>query len=83
MVEAVATELADRDAALRQLKRHLHRAHEQMMSYVDKKQKDYYAFEVGECLFLKLRPHQHQTVARKINQNLSPRYFGVWTLSNT
>lgn len=37
MVEAVAAELADRDEALRQLKRHLQRAHEQMKRYVDKK----------------------------------------------
>ncbi|PNY01852.1 hypothetical protein L195_g025155, partial [Trifolium pratense] len=32
--------------------------------------------ELREWVFLKLRPHHQQTVARRINQKLAPRFFG-------
>ncbi|KAI5418592.1 hypothetical protein KIW84_043000, partial [Lathyrus oleraceus] len=78
-VEAVAAELVDRDEALRQLKYHLTRAQEQMKRYADKKRKAY-SFEVGEWVFLKLRPHRQQTISRRINQKLAPRYFGPFPI---
>ncbi|KAI5418581.1 hypothetical protein KIW84_042997 [Lathyrus oleraceus] len=78
-VEAVATELVDRDEALRQLKYHLTRAQEKMKRYADKKRKAY-SFEVGEWVFLKLRPHRQQTISRRINQKLAPRYFGPFPI---
>jgi hypothetical protein len=56
-VEAVAAELVDRDEALRQLKHHLLRPQQEMKKYADKKRRDV-SFEVGEWVFLKLRPHR-------------------------
>lgn len=38
-------------------------------------------FEVGEWVFVKLRPHRQQTVARRINQKLAPRCFGRFPIS--
>lgn len=60
-MEAVAAELLDRDEALRQLKYHLLRAQQQMKKYADKKRR-FLEFEVGEWVFIKLRPHRQQTV---------------------
>jgi len=37
-------------------------------------------FEVGRWMFFKLRPHQQQTVPRRINQKLAPRFFGSFPL---
>ncbi|KAI5442459.1 hypothetical protein KIW84_011505 [Lathyrus oleraceus] len=78
-VEAVATNLVERDEALRQLKHNLLRAQQQMKKYADKKRRDV-SFEVGEWVFLKLRPHRQQIVAQRINQKLAPQYFGPYPI---
>ncbi|XP_073221532.1 uncharacterized protein [Cicer arietinum] len=77
-VEAVTAELVDRDEGLRQLKYHLNKVEEQMKRYADKKRT--YSFEVGEWVFLKLRPHRQQTVTRRINQKLARRYIGPFPI---
>jgi len=62
------------DEALRQLKQHLLKAQESMKMYADRKRRNL-SFEKGEWVFLKLRPHRQQTIARRINQKLAPRFF--------
>ncbi|WVZ23343.1 hypothetical protein V8G54_001887 [Vigna mungo] len=74
-VEAVAADLVDRDEAIRQLKYHLLRAQQQMKKYADKKRR-FMQLEVGEWVFIKLRPHRQSTIARRIIQKLAPRYYG-------
>ncbi|XP_045802277.1 uncharacterized protein LOC123895844 [Trifolium pratense] len=60
-VAVVALELNERDEALNQLKLHLQKAQEQMLSYANKKIRDL-CFDIGEWVFLKLRPHRQQSV---------------------
>jgi len=60
-MKAMATELVDRDEALWQLKYHLLRAQQKMKKYADRKHKPV-VFELGEWVFVKLRPHRQQTV---------------------
>jgi hypothetical protein len=74
-VAAVALELSERDEALKQLKLHLLRAQEQMVSYANKKRRDL-SFEIGEWVFLKLRPHRQQSVMKRIHQKLAARFYG-------
>lgn len=74
-VEAVQQELLDRDEALRQLKGHLLRAQVRMKAQADKKRHDQ-KFEVGDWVFVKLRPHRQQSVAHRINPKLSARFYG-------
>ncbi|KAI5423285.1 hypothetical protein KIW84_046321 [Lathyrus oleraceus] len=78
-VEAVASDLVDQGEALRKLKHNLLRAQQQMKKYADKKRRDV-SFEMGEWVFLKLKPHRQQTVARRINQKLVSRYFGPYPI---
>lgn len=74
-VEAVRRDLQDRDEALKQLKYHLTKAQSQMKAQADKKRVDR-VFEVGEWVFLKLRPHGQQTLGAQICPKLAPRYYG-------
>lgn len=78
-VEAVAQELRDRDEALRQLKFNLQKAQEQMKMQADKRRKEV-QFDVGDWVFLKLRPHRQQSVVQRIHQKLAPRFFGPYQI---
>ncbi|WVZ22625.1 hypothetical protein V8G54_001169 [Vigna mungo] len=48
---------------------------QQMKKFADKKRR-FMQLEVGEWVFIKLRPHRQLTIARRINQKLTPRYYG-------
>ncbi|KAI5444467.1 hypothetical protein KIW84_012918 [Lathyrus oleraceus] len=78
-VEAVAQELRDRDEALRQLKTNLLKAQEHMKYQADKRRKEV-KFEVGDWVFLKLRPHRQHSVVQRIHQKLAPRFFGPYQI---
>jgi len=79
-VAVVALELSERDEALKQLKLHLMKAQEQMSRYANKKRRDL-CFEVGEWVFLKLRPHRQQSFVKRINQKLAARYYGPFQIT--
>ncbi|KAL4575440.1 hypothetical protein LXL04_022283 [Taraxacum kok-saghyz] len=78
--EAVQQELQDRDEAIKQLKYHLLRAQSQMKSTPDKHRRDV-EFQVGEWVFLKLRPHRQQSVIWRINQKMSARFYGPFLIT--
>jgi hypothetical protein len=76
-VEAVQRELIDRDEAFRQLKAHLLRAQSRMKQQADKRRSDK-SFDIGEWVFVKLRPHRQQSIVSRINAKLAARYFGPY-----
>nr|GEX17453.1 putative mitochondrial protein [Tanacetum cinerariifolium] len=70
--------MEERDHVLKEFKEHLSKVQVNMKTKADCHRRDV-QFEVGDKVFLKLRPHHQQSVVRN-NKKLSPRYYGPYEI---
>ena len=76
-VDEVTNLVKERNSMLDELKFQLETAHCKMKQYADKKRRDV-NYEVGDMVYLKIQPYRLKSLATRLNQKLSPRYYGPY-----
>jgi len=77
--DAVDTMLATRDAIHATLRRKLLKAQENMKLFADKSRRDV-QYEVGQLVYVRLRPHRQHSLRDQTSSKLTKRYFGPFPI---
>ncbi|KAK0607376.1 hypothetical protein LWI29_014068 [Acer saccharum] len=75
VVEDVNEKIRQRNAFLDELKEHLALAQHRMKQYAYAHRREL-EFQPGNLVLLKLKPYRLRSLARKVNEKLSPRFYG-------
>lgn len=78
-IEAVDTLLSSRQDILTILTKKLLKAQERMKHYADKKRRDI-TFNIGDFVYVKLRPYRQQSITGTTYSKLSKRYYGPYQI---
>lgn len=76
-ITSLEQQFQENDAILDELKYHLARAQAKMKLVVDGHRRDV-QFAVENLIYHKLRPYRLCSLTRKLNERLSPRFFGPY-----
>ena len=77
--QEVESVLLQRDAILAELKCHLHRAQQKMKERANSKHREVH-WSVGDFVYVKLHPYRQSSLARRVNEKLSPRFYGPFKI---
>ena len=78
-VEEINLLLKERDLILDELKWQLTQAQNRMKVQADKKGIDL-EFEIGDMVYLRIQPYKLKSLANRMNQKLSPRFYGPFEI---
>lgn len=76
-MEEVNRLTAKRNMVLADLKENLNQAQNHMRQQVNKHRRDI-QFEVGDRAYLKIKPYKLKSLAKRVNQKFSPRFYGPY-----
>ena len=74
-VSAIKQQLLEQDSIIDELKSQLLKAQARMMELADRKRRDV-QFDVGDMVYVKIRPYRQKRLAKRLNEKLSPRFYG-------
>lgn len=69
--------LKETDLSLNALKENMNVAQNRMKKFVDLKRREV-QFEVGDAVYLKLKPYRQRSLARKRSEKLAPKFYGLY-----
>ena len=74
------TRLRERDDNLALLRQQLLKAQQTMKARADSHRREV-EFQVGDKVFLKIRPYRQKSLARRVNEKLSARFYGPYEVA--
>jgi len=78
-VEDVNIQLKKTDTVIAELKDNLEMAKQRMRQQANKKRREV-SLKVGDTAYLKISPYKLKSLAKKMNEKLSPRYYGPYKI---
>ncbi|XP_058756529.1 uncharacterized protein LOC131629765 [Vicia villosa] len=79
VVDEVNKLTAERNIMIKELKDQLCKAQDVMKTQANKHRREV-EYEVGDMVFLKIQPYKMKKLAQRLNQKLSPRYYGPYEI---
>jgi hypothetical protein len=79
-VEEVNKLTEERDTILHDLRSNLLKAQDQMRTQANKHRRDI-SYVVGDWVYLKIQPYRLKSLAKRINEKLSPRFYGPYKIT--
>ena len=78
-IDSIDQMLYDRDSTLELLKSNLHKAQMRMKNQADKHRREV-ELEVGDWVFIKIRPYRMRSISKRLNEKQGPEYFGPYAI---
>lgn len=77
VVDKISKLTMERNLMIKELQEQLLKAQDMMRNQANKRMREV-VYEVGDKVFLKIQPYKMKSLAKRLNQKLSPRFYGPY-----